>query len=310
MASAFGGVFGSSKMLYGAVRDMRDGDQQPLLLCGRKEPLDELMAALGGEGGAGPDRPAQLFAVRRLRREDASTLSRASVAVYGGTILSGLDDDTRADLEVMGRVATRKLALLEALDLPSPAVTAAGRIRGLQPDNILPYRRSRFPVERVLEELAGRAGSSAPWLASQLPGLRPHVIESVIERAARRNAKVSLMIFIPGADMPVLTAVQMRMVLAIGAAHGQKVSPDRAVELLSVLGAGFGFRMVARQALDVIPVAGWALQSAIAYSATKAVGIAANEYFEHGAVADASRLRALAEGIKVELESRLKRRAS
>ena len=57
-------------------------------------------------------------------------------------------------------------------------------------------------------------------------------------------------------------------------------------------------------------VAGWALQSAIAYSATKAVGIAANEYFEHGAVADASRLRALAEGIKVELESRLKRRAS
>ena len=142
MASAFGGVFGSSKMLYGAVRDMRDGDQQPLLLCGRKEPLDELMAALGGEGGAGPDRAAQLFAVRRLRREDASTLSRASVAVYGGTILSGLDDDTRADLEVMGRVATRKLALLEALDLPSPAVTAAGRIRGLQPDNILPYRRA------------------------------------------------------------------------------------------------------------------------------------------------------------------------
>jgi hypothetical protein len=59
--------------------------------------------------------------------------------------------------------------------------------------------------------------------------------------AARTNAKAALMIFVPGADMPVLTAVQMRMVLAIGACYGENVSTDRAVELLSVLGAGFGF---------------------------------------------------------------------
>ena len=85
MPSALGGVFGSSKMLYGAMREMRDGDRQPLLLCGRKEQLDALMEALGGSPGAGPDAAAQLFAVRRLRAEDPRRLARASVAVYGGT---------------------------------------------------------------------------------------------------------------------------------------------------------------------------------------------------------------------------------
>jgi uncharacterized protein (DUF697 family) len=172
----------------------------------------------------------------------------------------------------------------------------------------MPYRQGHFPAHRAMELLAERAGPSGPWLASQLPALRPRVVNTLIEAAARRNAKAALLIFIPGADMPVLTAVQMRLVLQIAACHGQKVSPDRAVELLSVLGAGFGFRMIAREALDLVPVAGWAVKSGIAYSATKALGRATDEYFEHGAVADASRLRALAEGLRYEVEALLKRR--
>ena len=78
---------------------------------------------------------------------------------------------------MIGRAPTRKLALLEALDLPSPAVTEAGRIRGLMPSDLLPYRRGRFPVEQAMRELAERAGDSGPWLASQLPALRPHVVD-------------------------------------------------------------------------------------------------------------------------------------
>jgi uncharacterized protein (DUF697 family) len=159
-----------------------------------------------------------------------------------------------------------------------------------------------------MRRLAARVDGSGPWLSSQLPELRPHVVERLIEEAARRNAKASLLIFVPGADMPVLTAVQMRLVLSIAACYGQKITTDRAVELLSVLGAGFGFRAIAREMLDFIPVAGWAVQSGIAYSATKALGKAADEYFAHGAVADASRLRALAEGLRYEVEALLKRR--
>ena len=241
-------VFSGAKLMYGAVRDVRgvEVQERPLLLCGRKEPLEELRLALGAEGPKG-ERAAQLFAVRRLGKDDAARLSRGSVVVYGGEVVSGLDDATRDDLKVIGRASTRKLALLEALDLPSPAVAAAGRIRGLAPADLLPYRRGRFPVPQAMRELAQRAGDSGPWLASLLPALRPYVVDDLIESAARRNARTSLMIFIPGADLPILTSMQMRMVLKIAACHGQKISPDRALELLSVLGAGFGFRMIARE---------------------------------------------------------------
>ncbi len=304
-----GSAFSGAKLMYGAARDVRglEVEERPLLLCGRKQPLEELRLALGADGPRA-ERAVQPFAVRPLARDDAARLSRASVVVYGGEVVAGLDDATRSDLQVIGRTIPRKVVLLEALDLPSPAVAAAGRIRGVTPGDILPYRRGRFPVQHAMRELAQRSGDSAPWLASLLPALRPYVVDEVIESASRRNARTSLLIFIPGADLPILTAMQMRMVLKIAACHGQKVSPDRALELLSVLGAGFGFRMVARELLDVIPIAGGAVQSGVAYSGTKALGIAANEYFEHGAIADASRVRALAEGIAVEVKQRLAKR--
>ena len=46
-----------------------------------------------------------------------------------------------------------------------------------------------------------------------------------------------------------------------------------------VVGAGFGMRAVARELLDLVPVAGWAVKGAIAYTGTKAVGEAAVRYF-------------------------------
>ena len=130
--------------------------------------------------------------------------------------------------------------------------------------------------------------------------LRPYIVnDAIIEVAARRNAKAALLIFIPGADMPVLTAVQMRMVLQLARCYGFELSPDRAVELLGVLGTEFGLRAVGRSMLwDFVPVAGWAVQSGVAYSGTKALGKAAMEYFERGAVADVSKLRTLAERLR------------
>ena len=49
---------------------------------------------------------------------------------------------------------------------------------------------------------------------------------------------------------------------------------------LGVVGAGFGFRAVARELLDFVPVAGWALKASVAFAGTKAIGEAAVRYFE------------------------------
>jgi uncharacterized protein (DUF697 family) len=78
----------------------------------------------------------------------------------------------------------------------------------------------------------------------------------------------------------VLTLNQARLVLRIALAHGQVIDKDRALELLAVLGVGFGLRTVARELLDLVPVAGWAVKGAVAYAGTKALGEAAVRYFE------------------------------
>src|SRR5918997_793129 len=87
---------------------------------------------------------------------------------------------------------------------------------------------------------------------------------------------------IPGADMPVMTANQARMVLNIAAAHDEELSLDRAGELLGVLAAGFGLRALARQAVKLVPVGGWAAAAVIGYAGTVAMGRATVLYFEGG----------------------------
>ncbi len=118
-------------------------------------------------------------------------------------------------------------------------------------------------------------------LAKGYPLFRRAVCEEIIRKNARQNAVVGALP-IPGADMPVMTANQARMVLYIAAAHGEELSMDRARELLGVLAAGFGLRALSRQVVKLIPLAGWAAAAAIGYAGTVAMGRATVLYFERG----------------------------
>ncbi len=118
-------------------------------------------------------------------------------------------------------------------------------------------------------------------LAKGYPPFRRAVCEEVIRKNARQNAVVGALP-IPGADMPVMTANQGRMVLQIAAAYGEELSMDRARELLGVLAAGFGLRALSRQVIKLVPLAGWAAAAAIGYAGTVAMGRATMLYFERG----------------------------
>ena len=71
-------------------------------------------------------------------------------------------------------------------------------------------------------------------------------------------------------------------VLRIAAAYGEEIDAERLPEILGVVGTALGFRALARQAVGVIPIAGWAVKGGIAYAATRAVGEAAAAYFAAG----------------------------
>src|SRR5215217_2486728 len=118
-------------------------------------------------------------------------------------------------------------------------------------------------------------------LAKGYPPLRRAVCEEIIRHNARQNAVIGALP-IPGADMPVMTANQARMVLNIAAAYGEDLSLDRARELLGVLAAGFGMRALSRQAVKLVPFGGWIASAVIAYSGTVTMGRASILYFERG----------------------------
>ena len=137
-----------------------------------------------------------------------------------------------------------------------------------------------------LEELTGRIVRALDEdylvaLAKGYPPFRRAVCEEIIRHNARQNAVIGALP-IPGADMPVMTANQARMVLNIAAAYGEDLSMDRARELLGVLAAGFGMRALARQAVKLVPFGGWAAAAAIGYAGTVAMGRATMLYFERG----------------------------
>ena len=136
-----------------------------------------------------------------------------------------------------------------------------------------------FPVEQLAQVIAGRLGDDAIGLAARMPALRDAVTEALVERFSRQNGIAGVAIFIPGADFPVLTLNQIRLVLRLAAAHGVELDQSRVPEVLATVGAGLGFRTLARTLLGVVPVAGWAVRGAVAYGGTRALGEAARRYF-------------------------------
>ena len=181
----------------------------------------------------------------------------------------------------------RELRAARRAGAPTIAVqTATGRFDipyVLATDVVACAPGAGFPVEEIARALAARLGESGTPLAARLPVLRGAVCDELIERFSRKNGLLGAAIFVPGADFPVLTLNQLRLVLRLASAHGVEIDQSRLPEVLGTVAAGFGFRTVARQLLGAVPVAGWAVKGGIAYAGTRAVGEAARRYFGSGA---------------------------
>ena len=100
---------------------------------------------------------------------------------------------------------------------------------------------------------------------------RPLSMESV-RSTSMQNAGVGFVAFVPGADLPIMTLNQAKMVLQIAAAYGQPLTVERAKELAAVVGGGFACRAAARQLVGIVPALGWAIKAGIGYAGTSAMG--------------------------------------
>jgi len=85
---------------------------------------------------------------------------------------------------------------------------------------------------------------------------------------------------LPGSDMPVLMALQVAMIVAIGHEHGCEITKAHAKSLLLTLPAGYGGRAISQFLLGWIPGLGNAINAGTAATITESIGWAADAYFE------------------------------
>jgi uncharacterized protein (DUF697 family) len=247
-------------------------DFRPIVLAGAAAPGRELAAALTAGGG-----DAQ--AVRELsgRELSAYDLEGAGLLVYlveGGR--PGPDDEQA--LRLADRKGVDVLCVLVASGVPEPV-----DVPYVLATNVVQAPAGQpLPFEQITELIAERGDERAYMWAARLPALRHAVVEQLIRKFSRQNGILGVAIFVPGADLPALTLNQIRMVFRIASAYGEQIDRDRVLEILAVIGAGLGFRAVAREALGFVPGVGWAIKGGVAYAGTRALGKAAAAYFEAG----------------------------
>ncbi|MDO5801875.1 MAG: hypothetical protein Q4Q56_09335 [Coriobacteriia bacterium] len=119
-------------------------------------------------------------------------------------------------------------------------------------------------------------------LALSFPFVRKPLSLEAVGATSLQNAGIGIVLFIPGADMPLMTLNQAKMLLQIAAAYGEPMSAARVKELAAIVAGGFACRSVARQVAGAVPAIGWAVKAGVGYAGTKAMGLAAVEYFERG----------------------------
>ncbi|MEB3221839.1 MAG: DUF697 domain-containing protein [Candidatus Sericytochromatia bacterium] len=119
-------------------------------------------------------------------------------------------------------------------------------------------------------------------LARQFPFVREEAVSQEIAATSQQNAMVGV-IPVPGADLPVMTLNQIKMVMRLATIHDQPLSYERLREVLAVVGGGFALRTVARQVAKLIPGPGWLVAGGLGYAGTLAMGKAAAEYFRRSA---------------------------
>jgi uncharacterized protein (DUF697 family) len=236
--------------IFALVREVRrgSGDPRPVAVAGARE----LVPILAGELRAGGDP----LAVVENRVEGAAAL-----------VWVGAPDEQV--LRVASRAEIPIVAVSEEQSIPYVFASAIVHVPPGQ----------GFPVDEIARAIAHGLGESGTSLAARLPALRGAVCDDLIDSFSKRNALISAAVFVPGVDLPILTLNEIRLVLRIGLAHGEPVDASRVAEMAGVVGAGLGFRAVARELLDLIPVAGWAVKGAVAYTGTRAIGEAAVRYF-------------------------------
>ncbi|MBV8204508.1 MAG: hypothetical protein JO195_05725 [Candidatus Eremiobacteraeota bacterium] len=262
-----------------------------LAVCGARR--EEFIGALTA---AGPAQADALIMVPSL--DDAITAGSVRAVVYcpeAESTNGALSDLARLPFAVFvvrtgeGAFDEGRLATMPASTKPSPGTAAVYQCSAIVLAELRKYMLPDIVHVYRGDEIA---------LAAAVPAFRPIVAARLTMDCAMNSLKIAaasaiadhipVLGLITGGiasagDTIAITALQMRMLLRIAAAYGKKAEFARILELLPVVGGGYGWRALAREAVGFIPIAGIPIKAAVAYAGTLVVGQAASHYYETGA---------------------------
>ena len=155
---------------------------------------------------------------------------------------------------------------------------------GISLNDIIDIDVDAHPDDRPLNDLGTWIAQNVPSkslaLASDFPFLRYPLTIELGKQNTIQNGAISLIPFIPGADMPLISLNQAKMMIQIASVYGREINGDRIKEVAAVVLGGLGFRAIARKLVTLVPVLGWLIKPAVAASGTMAMAVTAAQYYE------------------------------
>ncbi len=176
-----------------------------------------------------------------------------------------------------------KLAVLAGETVEVIPTSAYLRFEG---ENIAADRR--WNVDTLVEHLTGKLPRSAQLelaRVSRVKTVQKRLAKTIIGSAVALSGAAGAQP-IPIADMPVITGIQVGMIISIGYLSGRRLDKKSVKEFMGALGlnvsAALALRELARALVRLIPVGGNFISGSVAAGATWAIGQAAVAYFIEG----------------------------
>jgi GTPase len=224
------------------------------------------------------------------------------------------DDEVRIYRELSG-LGKPYLLVLNKVDLVGKAQDAVAQAaaRALQwpvEELILTSATQGTNLNRLLAALVQTDPQLLATLAELAPGSRWLLARNTILGSCAAVGTVNALtapISIPFASFVPITAIQVAMVLKLARVFGQRMSAGRAKEVLATFGTGLLARTLFYQLIDVLPVAGWAVGTAVAVGTTMALGYSVATWFAYGDRLSVQTIRGLSEALAKSLVESFRR---
>lgn len=116
--------------------------------------------------------------------------------------------------------------------------------------------------------------------AAKFPFVREIIANRIINATSIENAGIGAIKILPGADMPIMTLNQARMILELAAIYGYEVNTDRIVEMVVLVLTAFGFKYLSKVVNKNLPIPDFIVDAAFGLGGTEFLGRISKEYFE------------------------------